>query len=140
MRRNPLYDRKNAWIIIILFGGFIMSNESIIKSIEDAQLRETPLKFNVGDTVRVSAQIKEGEKTRIQVFEGTVIKTQGHGARQTFTVRKNSNGVGVEKTWPVNSPLVEKVDVVRRGKARRAKLYYLRDRVGKRAKVKEIVK
>ena len=140
MRRNPLYDRKNAWIIIILFGGFIMSNESIIKSIEDAQLRETPLKFNVGDTVRVSAQIKEGEKTRIQVFEGTVIKTQGHGARQTFTVRKNSNGVGVEKTWPVNSPLVEKVDVVRRGKARRAKLYYLRDRVGKRAKVKELVK
>ena len=116
------------------------SYEEIIKGIEDAQLRETALKFNVGDTVRVSAEIKEGEKTRIQVFEGTVIKTQGHGARQTFTVRKNSNGVGVEKTWPVNSPLVKKVDVVRRGKARRAKLYYLRDRVGKRAKDKEIVK
>ncbi len=116
------------------------SYESIIKDIEDAQLREKPLEFNVGDTVRVSAQIKEGEKTRIQVFEGTVIKVQGKASRQTFTVRKNSNGVGVEKTWPVNSPLVVKVDVVRRGKARRAKLYYLRDRVGKRAKVKEIVK
>ena len=113
-----------------------MDYESIIKSIEDEQLKETPFKFNVGDTVRVSAMIKEGDKSRIQVFEGTVIKVQGHGARQTFTVRKNSNGVGVEK----NSPLVEKIDVVRRGKARRAKLYYLRDRVGKRAKVKEIVK
>ncbi len=132
---------RTSEILILYFGGKKMkSNAEIIKSIEDAQLRETPLKFNVGDTVRVSAQIKEGEKTRIQVFEGTVIKTQGHGARQTFTVRKNSNGVGVEKTWPVNSPLVEKVEVVRRGKARRAKLYYLRDRVGKRAKVKEIVK
>ena len=117
-----------------------MDYESIIKSIEDEQLKETPFKFNVGDTVRVSAMIKEGDKSRIQVFEGTVIKVQGHGARQTFTVRKNSNGVGVEKTWPLNSPLVEKIDVVRRGKARRAKLYYLRDRVGKRAKVKEIVK
>ena len=117
-----------------------MSYESIIKGIEDAQLRETPFDFNVGDTVKVSAMIKEGEKSRIQVFEGTVIKIQGSKAKQTFTVRKNSNGVGVEKTWPVNSPLVEKVVVVRRGKARRAKLYYLRDRVGKRAKVKEIVK
>ncbi len=117
-----------------------MNKSEIIKSIEDAQLRETPLQFNVGDTVRVSAKIKEGNRERIQVFEGTVIKVQGTGARQTFTVRKNSNGVGVEKTWPVNSPLVEKVDVVRRGKVRRAKLYYLRDRVGKAAKVKEIVK
>ena len=117
-----------------------MDYESIIKSIEDEQLKKEPFKFNVGDTVRVSAMIKEGDKSRIQVFEGTVIKVQGHGARQTFTVRKNSNGVGVEKTWPLNSPLVEKIDVVRRGKARRAKLYYLRDRVGKRAKVKEIVK
>ena len=112
----------------------------LIKTIEEQQKRDDLVDFNVGDTVKVSAQIKEGEKTRIQVFEGTVIKVQGHGARQTFTVRKNSNGVGVEKTWPVNSPLVEKVDVVRRGKARRAKLYYLRDRVGKRAKVKELVK
>ena len=116
------------------------SNEEIIKSIEDGQLRKEAFDFNVGDTVRVSALIKEGEKSRIQVFEGTVIKVQGAKARQTFTVRKNSNGVGVEKTWPVNSPLVEKVEVVRRGKARRAKLYYLRDRVGKAAKVKEIIK
>ncbi|MBR1508914.1 MAG: 50S ribosomal protein L19 [Eubacterium sp.] len=117
-----------------------MNKSEIIKSIEDAQLRENELVFNVGDTVRVSAKIKEGNRERIQVFEGTVIKVQGSGAKKTFTVRKNSNGVGVEKTWPVNSPLVEKVDVVRRGKVRRAKLYYLRDRVGKAAKVKEIVK
>jgi large subunit ribosomal protein L19 len=117
-----------------------MNNSEIMKSIEKAQERETVFTFNVGDTVKVSALIKEGEKSRIQVFEGTVIKIQGTGARQTFTVRKNSNGVGVEKTWPVNSPLVEKVAVVRRGKARRAKLYYLRDRVGKAAKVKEIIK
>lgn len=117
-----------------------MNSVEIMKSIEDAQLRENELKFNVGDTVRVSAMIKEGNRSRIQVFEGTVIKKQGTGARKTFTVRKNSNGVGVEKTWPMNSPLIEKVEVVRMGKARRAKLFYLRDRVGKRAKVKEIVR
>ncbi len=117
-----------------------MNSVEIMKSIEDAQVRENELKFNVGDTVRVSAMIKEGNRSRIQVFEGTVIKKQGTGARKTFTVRKNSNGVGVEKTWPMNSPLIEKVEVVRLGKARRAKLYYLRDRVGKRAKVKEIVR
>ena len=117
-----------------------MNSVEIMKSIEDAQLRENELKFNVGDTVRVSAMIKEGNRSRIQVFEGTVIKKQGTGARKTFTVRKNSNGVGVEKTWPMNSPLIEKVEVVRLGKARRAKLFYLRDRVGKRAKVKEIVR
>ena len=110
------------------------------ESIEDAQVRKDELKFNVGDTVRVSAMIKEGNRSRIQVFEGTVIKKQGTGARKTFTVRKNSNGVGVEKTWPMNSPLIEKVEVVRLGKARRAKLFYLRDRIGKRAKVKEIVR
>ncbi len=117
-----------------------MSNADIIKKIEDSQLRKEALSFNVGDTVRVSAMIKEGEKSRIQVFEGTVIKVQGTGSRQTFTVRKDSNGVGVEKTWPIHSPLVEKVEVVRKGKARRAKLFYLRDRVGKRAKVKQVVK
>jgi large subunit ribosomal protein L19 len=117
-----------------------MNSVEIMKNIEDAQLRENELKFNVGDTVRVSAMIKEGNRSRIQVFEGTVIKKQGTGARKTFTVRKNSNGVGVEKTWPMNSPLIEKVEVVRMGKARRAKLFYLRDRVGKRAKVKEIVR
>ena len=96
--------------------------------------------FNVGDTVRVSAKIKEGNRERIQVFEGTVIKRQNGGVRETFTVRKSSNGVGVEKTWPLHSPSVENVEVVRRGKVRRAKLNYLRSRIGKAAKVKELVK
>lgn len=112
----------------------------IIKNIEAAQLKETVPSFNVGDTVRVSAKIKEGNRERIQVFEGTVIKRQNGGVRETFTVRKSSNGVGVEKTWPLHSPNVEKVEVVRQGKVRRAKLFYLRDRVGKKAKVKELVK
>ncbi|WP_337376388.1 50S ribosomal protein L19, partial [Clostridium sp.] len=93
----------------------------------------------VGDTVRVSAKIKEGNRERIQVFEGTVIKRQNGGVRETFTV-KSSNGVGVEKTWPLHSPSVENVEVVRRGKVRRAKLNYLRSRIGKAAKVKELVK
>lgn len=112
----------------------------IIKSIEAEQLKENVPQFHVGDTVRVYAKIKEGNRERIQVFEGTVLKRQGGSVRETFTVRKNSNGVGVEKTWPVHSPHVEKVEVVRRGKVRRAKLNYLRNRVGKRAKVKELVK
>ena len=112
----------------------------IIKNIETAQLKEEVPKFHVGDTVKVYWKIKECNRERIQVFEGTVLKKQGGGARETFTVRKSSNGVGVEKTWPLHSPNVERVEVVRRGKVRRAKLYYLRDRVGKRAKVKELVK
>ena len=112
----------------------------IIKNIEAAQLKETVPSFNVGDTVRVSAKIKEGNRERIQVFEGTVIKRQNGGVRETFTVRKSSNGVGVEKTWPVHSPNAEKIEVVRRGKVRRAKLNYLRSRIGKAAKVKELVK
>ena len=112
----------------------------IIKNIEAAQLKESVPSFNVGDTVRVSAKIKEGNRERIQVFEGTVLKKQGGSTRATFTVRKNSNGVGVEKTWPLHSPNVEKVEVIRKGKVRRAKLNYLRGRVGKRAKVKELVK
>lgn len=112
----------------------------IIKKIEDAQLKESVADFNVGDTVKVSAKIKEGNRERIQVFEGTVIKRQGGSSRETFTVRKLSNGVGVEKTWPLHSPNVEKVEIVRKGKVRRAKLYYLRDRIGKAAKVKELVK
>ena len=116
-----------------------MSAQDIIKSIEDAQLREVA-EFKTGDTVRVHAKVKEGNRERIQVFEGTVLKRQGGGARETFTVRKTSNGIGVEKTWPVHSPHVERVEVVRRGKVRRAKLNYLRDRVGKKAKVKELVK
>ena len=112
----------------------------IIKNIEEAQMKAEVPAFNVGDTVRVSAKIKEGNRERIQVFEGTVLKRQGGGARETFTVRKSSNGIGVEKTWPVHSPHVEKVEVIRRGKVRRAKLNYLRQRVGKAAKVKELVK
>ncbi|MGN1168136.1 MAG: 50S ribosomal protein L19 [Lachnospiraceae bacterium] len=111
----------------------------IIKNIEAEQLKKVS-EFNVGDTVKVYGKIKEGNRERIQVFEGTVIKKQGGSTRATFTVRKSSNGVGVEKTWPLHSPNVERVEVVRRGKVRRAKLYYLRDRVGKRAKVKELVK
>ncbi len=112
----------------------------IIKNIEAAQSKSDLPEFRVGDTVKVYNKIKEGNRERIQIFEGTVIKRQNGGARETFTVRKNSNGVGVEKTWPVHSPIVEKIEVVRRGKVRRAKLYYLRDRVGKAAKVKELVK
>lgn len=112
----------------------------IIKKIEDAQLKENVPQFRVGDTVRVYAIIKEGNRERVQVFEGTVLKRQGGGARETFTVRKLSNGVGVERTWPLHSPRIEKVEVVRRGKVRRAKLNYLRDRVGKAAKVKEKVR
>ena len=112
----------------------------IIKKIEAEQLKAEVPEFHVGDTVKVYAKIKEGNRERIQVFEGTVLKRQGGGARETFTVRKFSNGIGVEKTWPVHSPNVEKIEVVRRGKVRRAKLNYLRDRVGKKAKVKELVK
>jgi len=112
----------------------------IIKNIEAAQLKESVTEFHVGDTVRVHAKIKEGNRERIQVFEGVVLKRQGGSNRETFTVRKTSNGVGVEKTWPLHSPNVEKIEVVRRGKVRRAKLNYLRDRVGKKAKVKELVK
>ena len=112
----------------------------IIKKIEDAQLKDKVDEFRVGDTVKVHAKVKEGNRERIQIFEGTVIQRQNGGARETFTVRKTSNGVGVEKTWPLHSPIVDKIDVVRRGKVRRAKLYYLRDRVGKKAKVKELVK
>ncbi|MBR3401110.1 MAG: 50S ribosomal protein L19 [Parasporobacterium sp.] len=112
----------------------------IIRKIEAGQLKETVDDFRVGDTVRVSAKIKEGNRERIQVFEGVVLKRQGGGARETFTVRKTSNGVGVEKTWPLHSPTVESIKVVRKGKVRRAKLNYLRDRVGKKAKVKEVVR
>ena len=112
----------------------------IIREIEAAQLKETVDQFNVGDTVRVHGKIKEGNRERIQIFEGTVIKIQGGSNRETFTVRKSSNGIGVEKTWPLHSPIVEKIEVTRHGKVRRAKLFYLRDRVGKKAKVKEIVK
>ena len=112
----------------------------IIKNIEAAQLKESVADFKVGDTVKVYAKIKEGNRERIQVFEGTVIKRQGGSSRETFTVRKFSNGIGVEKTWPLHSPNVDKIEVVRLGKVRRAKLNYLRQRVGKAAKVQELVK
>ena len=112
----------------------------IIKSIEESQLKSDITPFSVGDTVKVYAKVKEGNRERTQVFEGTVIKRQNGGAKETFTVRKFSNGVGVEKTWPLHSPIVTKIQVVRKGKVRRAKLYYLRERIGKKAKVKELVK
>jgi len=109
----------------------------IIKSIEHEQLKASILDLKIGNTVRVHVRIKEGNKERIQVFEGIIIKVQGSGVNKTFTVRKISYGVGVEKTFLIHSPLVEKVEVVRVGKARRAKLFYLRDRIGKAAKTKE---
>ncbi|MCQ2506513.1 MAG: 50S ribosomal protein L19 [Lachnospiraceae bacterium] len=112
----------------------------IIKSIEDAQLKENVTEFNVGDTIRVFAKVKEGTRERTQVYEGTVLKRQNGGIKETFTVRKISNGVGVEKTWPLHSPIIEKIEVVRYGKVRRAKLFYLRERTGKRAKVKEAIR
>jgi len=109
----------------------------IIKAIEAEQLKENIPCFEIGDTVRVHVKIKEGNRERIQVFEGTVIKKQNGGLRETFTVRRISYGVGVEKTFPLHSPTINNIEVVRKGKARRAKLYYLRERLGKAAKVKE---
>lgn len=109
----------------------------IIKSIEAAQLKKDLPDFGPGDTVKVHIKVTEGKRERIQIFEGVVIKRQGGGIRETFTVRKISFGVGVEKTFPVNSPVISKIEVTRKGKVRRAKLNYLRDRVGKAAKVKE---
>ena len=115
-------------------------NSDYIKNLEASQMKTEVADFAVGDTVKVHNKIKEGNRERIQIFEGTVIKRQGGSNRETFTVRKFSNGVGVDKTWPVHSPFVEKIEVVRHGKVRRAKIYYLRSRVGKAAKVKELVK
>ncbi len=108
-----------------------------LKLISDAHLKENPPEFNIGDTVKVHVWIREGERERIQVFEGTVIARSGSGIAETFTVRRLSYGVGVERIFPIHSPNVEKVEVSRMGRVRRAKLYYLRDRVGKAAKVKE---
>ena len=113
---------------------------NIIANSEAAQVKAEVPVFHVGDTVKVYGKIKEGNRERVQVFEGVVLKRQGGGARETFTVRKTSNGVGVEKTWPLHSPNVEKIEIVRYGKVRRAKLNYLRERVGKAAKVKELVR
>ena len=110
----------------------------LIREIEKEQLKASVDEFRVGDTVRVHAKVKEGQRERIQIFEGTILKRQGGGARETFTVRKLSGGVGVERTWPVHSPNVDKIEVVRHGKVRRAKLNFLRGRVGKSAKLKEV--
>ena len=110
---------------------------NIIREIENEQLKKDITDFNVGDTVKVYAKVVEGTRERIQMFEGTVLKRQNGGARETFTVRRISYGVGVERTWPVHSPRIEKIEVVRYGIVRRAKLNYLRDRIGKAAKVKE---
>ena len=111
-----------------------MSN--VIESIERAQLRKVP-RFKAGDTVRVHFQVIEGQRRRVQVYEGVVLKRQGSGSRETFTVRKQSFGVGVERTFPLHSPSVAKIEVVSRGAVRRSKLYYLRDRVGRSARIKE---
>ena len=112
-------------------------NSEIIRQIENEQLKENIPQFGIGDTVRVYARIIEGNRERVQSFEGTVVRRQNGGIRENFTVRRVAYGVGTEKTWPVHSPIIEKIEVVRKGKVRRAKLNYLRDRVGKSAKVKE---
>lgn len=122
--RTPMTERNDKFM-------------DLIKHLTEGQLKENAANFNVGDTVRVHAKIKEGSRERIQVFEGTVIARKHGGIQETVTVRRVSYGVGVEKTFPIHSPNVEKFEVVRRGKVRRAKLYYLRNRVGKAAKVKE---
>lgn len=111
----------------------------LIRQLESEQLRSDLTPFNIGDTIRVYAKIIEGAKERVQMFEGTVLKKQNGGIRETFTVRRMSYGVGVEKTWPMHSPRIERIEVVRHGIVRRAKLYYLRDRVGKAAKIKEAI-
>jgi len=112
----------------------------LIKSIEMEQLKSELTPFNVGDTIKVHVKISEGNRERIQIFEGVVIKRQGGSSRETFTVRKLSYGIGVERTFPVHSPKIEKIEVTRRGKVRRAKLFYLRERTGKATKVKELRK
>ena len=112
----------------------------LIKQIEAEQLKGEIPQFNVGDTIRVYAKVVEGSKERIQMFEGVVIKKQNGGVRETFTVRRLASGVGVEKTWPIHSPRIDKIELVKKGIVRRAKLYYLRDRVGKAAKVKEAIR
>jgi large subunit ribosomal protein L19 len=115
-------------------GGYTMD---IITALEREQIKDDVANFNVGDTVKVHYQVKEGNRERIQIFEGIVIKKQGGSVRETFTVRRIASGVGVERTFPLHSPKIDRIDVSRRGKVRRAKLHYLRSRTGKAAKVKE---
>ncbi|HCT64682.1 MAG TPA: 50S ribosomal protein L19 [Lachnospiraceae bacterium] len=112
----------------------------IIRGIENAQLKSEVQAFNVGDTVRVYAKVVEGTRERLQMFEGIVIKRQNGGIRETFTVRRIASGVGVERTWPLHSPRIDRIEVIRHGVVRRAKLFYLRDRIGKAAKVKEVLR
>ena len=112
----------------------------IIRELENEQLKNEVTPFNVGDTVKVYAKVVEGTRERLQMFEGVVIKRQGGGLKENFTVRRIASGVGVERTWPVHSPRIDRIEVVRRGVVRRAKLNYLRDRIGKAAKVKEEIK
>ena len=122
----------------MILGGRIMNE--LVRALGQEQLKKEVPNFGPGDTVRVHVKIVEGKRERIQVFEGVVLKRQGGGIQETFTVRKISFNVGVERTFPVHSPRIEKIEVTRKGKVRRAKLFYLRDRVGKKAKVKELVK
>lgn len=117
-----------------------MNAAEALKSIAADSIKPEPLQFEIGDTLKVYVKIREGEKERIQMFEGTVIARRGSGVSETFTVRRVSYGVGVERVFPVNSPAVDRIEVIRHGKVRRSKLYYLRDRVGKAAKVKELIK
>ena len=113
---------------------------NLVDKIAEKHIRKDVPEFRVGDTVRVDVWVKEGKKERIQSFEGLVIAKRGGGVSETFTVRKKSGNVGINRVFPVNSPIIDKITVVKKGKVRRAKLYYLRDRIGKRAKVKELVK
>ncbi len=117
-----------------------MTDKEYMESLEKENMKEKVDEFNVGDTVRVLSKVKEGNRERTQAFEGVVIKRQNGGVHETFTVRKNSNGCGVEKTWPLHSPILESITVIRRGKVRRARLTYLRERTGKAAKVKEVMR
>ena len=117
-----------------------MTDMEYMASLAKENMKETVDSFAVGDTVRVLSKVKEGNRERTQAFEGVVVKRQNGGVHETFTVRKNSNGCGVEKTWPVHSPSLESITVIRRGKVRRAKLTYLRERTGKAAKVKEVLR
>ena len=117
--------------------GFMMNAKEIMDTLTKDQIRTDLPELTIGNNVKVYQKITEGNRTRTQMFEGTIIKKQGGGISQTFTVRRLSYGVGVEKTWPVNSPNIERIEISRKGRVRRAKLYYLRDRVGKAAKVKE---
>jgi large subunit ribosomal protein L19 len=114
-------------------------NFTIIKEIEKEQMKTDIPAFKIGDTIKIHNKIVEGTRERIQIFEGYVIKRQNGGIRETVTLRRLSGGVGVEKTWPIHSPLVDKIEVVRRGVVRRAKLFYLRERVGKKAKIREAI-